>query len=266
MQHQAVQHSYRRAFVGTAAIAFLYLLAILVSSRQTQDAFNAGNWGYALGPPVFAMLIGTLIAGYWTNKSSSEASFVRAAMRGGVIALALLVLAHLGDVAEQQERQEIQAEAIAKWKLEPMPVQVTWPSGWQVEPVQFNDKLSGFMQVANRQTDAAASFVSLVCAHPSSRAANQPLDELLKETADGFFGQFKKENIELVAGTSSDAALGDYRGRRVEFDSKSDTLLLHGEIVAAHGPSCLLLTIAYHAGQPYDAIKDVIDSFKASIK
>ena len=88
MQHQAVQHSYRRAFVGTAAIAFLYLLAILVSSRQTQDAFNAGNWGYALGPPVFAMLIGTLIAGYWTNKSSSEASFVRAAMRGGVIALA----------------------------------------------------------------------------------------------------------------------------------------------------------------------------------
>lgn len=262
----STQHSYQKAFLGTAAVALLYLLLILASSRQMQDAFNAGNWGYVLGPPVFATLIGTLIAGYWTSKSSNAVSFARAAMRGSVIALALLVLARIGDVAEQQERQEIEAKAIAEWKLEPMPVQVIWPKGWQLEPVQFNDKLSGFMQVANRQTDAATSFVSLVCAHPSSRAANQPLDELLKETADGFFGQFKRANIELAAGTSSDASLGGYRGRRLEFDSKSETLLLHGEIVAAHGPSCLLLTIAYHAGEPYDAIKEVIDSFKASIR
>ncbi|MGY5776440.1 hypothetical protein [Rhizobium sp. LEGMi135b] len=260
------EHPYQKTFFGAAAIAFVYLLLILVASRQVQDELSAGNWGHALGPPIFATLIGTLIAGYWTSKSSYAVSSARGAMRGGAIALALLVLARAGDFAEQQEKQEIQAKAIAQWKLEPMPVQVTWPSGWQVEPVQFNDKLSGFMQVANRQTDATASFISLVCAHPSTRAANQPLDELLKETADGFFGQFRKENIELTTGASGDGTLGGYPGRRLEFNSKSDTLILHGEVVAAHGPACLLLTIAYHAGEPYGTMKEVIDRFEASIK
>lgn len=260
------RHPYLKALFGAVAIAFLYLLLTWVSSRQVQDELSAGNWGRVLGPPIFATLIGTLLAGYWTSKSSNAVSSARGAMRGGAIALTLLVLTRVGDFAEQQEKQEIQAKAIAQWKLEPMPVQVTWPSGWQVEPVQFNDKLSGFMQVANRQTDAAASFVSLVCAHPSTRAANQPLDELLKETADGFFGQFRKENIELATGASGDGALGGYPGRRLEFESKSDTFILHGEIIAAHGPSCLLMTIAYHAGEPYGTMKEVIDHFEASIK
>ena len=234
--------------------------------RQIGTEVAAGNWGAVLGPFIFATSIGTLAAGYWTKKSSKNPSFVRVALRGAAIAFCLLFLQGLGKVAEQQERLKAKTEAIARWKLKPMPVQAAWPDGWRVQPASFNDQLSGFMQVAERETADTASFASLACVYRSIASVDRRLDDILKGAAEGLAAKFKALGIELVSGTAGDGAIGPYAGRRLEFDGRNGAAPLHGEILAADAPACHLLVIAYHAGEPYDTIRGAIDSFKASVK
>lgn len=258
---------YQKALIGAAAVAFLYILLLaFAATRRIENEFEAGNWGYVLGLFVFTTLIGTLAAGYWTQKSSKDLSFARVALRGAAIAFCLLLLQGIGKFAEQREMLVARTEAIAQWKLKPMPVQAAWPEGWRVQPVSFEDQLSGFIQVAERETANAVSFASLACAYRSTLSADRRFDEMLKGTADGFFAKFKAQGIELVSGATGDGAIGPYAGRRLEFDNKGGAVSLHGEIVTADAPACRLLIIAYHVGEPYDAMKGVIDRFKASVK
>lgn len=258
---------YQKAFVGAAAVAFLYVLfLVFAATRQIGAEFEAGNWGYVLGLFVFPTLIGTLIAGYWTKKSSKNPSFVRGALRGAIISFCLIFLQGVGKVAEQQEKLKARVETIAQWKLKPMPVEARWPEGWHVQPVSFNDQLSGFMQVGETEAAGTASFASLICAHRSVFSADSRIDEMLRGTKEGVSEKFKAQGIELVFGVTGDGAIGPYPGRQLEFDNKNGTTPLHGELVIADAPACRLLIVAYHAGEPYDMMKSVIDRFKASIR
>lgn len=262
-----VSHPYRKAFVGAAAIAVPYIVFLaFAATRQTGNGFDAEEWGYVAGSFAIPTLIGTLAAGYWTQKSAKDLSFARVAARGAAIVFCLLFFQTVGRVVEHRRTLEAKTEALATWKLKPIPVRVTWPEGWRVRPASFNDQLSGFVQGADNETPDTASFASLACIYRSTTSADRQPDEMLKGTAEGFFAKFKAQGIELVSRPIGDGSLGAYAARRLEFDNKNGAVPFHGEILKADAPDCRLVVIAYHAGKPYDSMKDVIDRFKASIR
>lgn len=265
--NEPAPHPYQKAFAGASAVACLHLLLTMVTARrQVENEIEAGNWGYLGGPFVFATLIGTLAAGYWTQRSSKNPSFLRVALRGAAIAFCLLLLQAVGKSVEHQEALKVEAEALVQWKLKPMPVQATWPEGWRVQPVSFNEQPPGFMQEAEQDSAGTASWAALICAYRPASSASSQLDKFLSSAAESLLARFKAEGVEVVSGALGNEAIGAYAGKRLEFHSKDATVALRGEILAADAPACRLIVMAYHIGEPYDAAKKIVDRFKASIK